>query len=128
MILASLPKNFYRRILPIYGVNTKVGNKGCILDAGIPHYKIGTVISQQDFNSDPFQSIFLGNIKIGSLHETNGQFGFFKFSNVKFLLNNKDIRGISLYLANFIPLIKIIPYKKNEFSFKPKSTQYLSIT
>ena len=53
MILASLPQHFYRRILPIYGVITKVGNNECILDGGIPHYKIGTVISQQGFNSDP---------------------------------------------------------------------------
>ncbi|MFX1569131.1 MAG: hypothetical protein ACFFCV_12270 [Promethearchaeota archaeon] len=127
MILVSMPKNFYRKILPIYGVITKVGNKECILDGGVPHYKIGTVISQQDFNSDPSQSIFMGNKKIGSLHEINGQFGFFKFSNVKFLLNNIEIRGISLYLANFLPLIKIIPYTKNEFSFTPNSIQYLSI-
>lgn len=127
MILASLPKNFYHRILPIYGVITKVGKKECILDGGIPHYKTGTIISPQGFTSDPSQSIFLGNIKIGSLHEIKGQFGFFKFSNLKFQLNNIDIRGISLYLANFLPLIKIIPYKKNEFTFKSKSIQYLSI-
>ncbi len=127
MILANLPQHFYRQIIPIYGVISKVHNKECILDGGIPHYNIGTVISQRGFNSNSSHSVFFGNNKIGSLHEINGQFGFFKFDKVKFLLNEKEIRGVSLYLANFIPLIKMIPYKKNEFSFKPNSIQYLSI-
>ncbi len=127
MVLANLPQHFYRKISPITGVITRVGNLECILDGGIPHYKIGTIISPRKFNSDSSQSIFFGTNKIGTLNETNGQFGFFKFDDIKFLLNDKEIRGISLYLANFLPLIKIIPYEKNEFLFEPKSTQYLSI-
>ena len=127
MILATLPKQFYYKLFPIHGVKIRVDNLNCILDGGIPHYKIGTVLFQKNSNFKTFPSIYIGPNKIGTLHEMNKQFGFFRFNNIKFLLNNKEIRGISLYLANFLPLIKIIPYNKNEFSLKPNSIQYLSI-
>lgn len=127
MILANLPQHFYHNSFPIYGVKIRVGNIECILDGGIPHYIIGTAISQYGFNSDIPQSVYLGNNKIGTLHENTKQFGFFKFDSVKLYLNNKEIRGISLYLANFLPLIKIIPHNRNEFSFKLNSIQYLTM-
>ena len=127
MILVRLPEQFYHKICPIYGVKIRVNHLNSILDGGIPHYKIGTVLFQQEYKSDTYHSVYLGTHKIGTLHELSGQFGFFKFESIKFFLNKKEIRGISLYLANFLPLIKLIPYSKNEFSFKPKSIQYLSI-
>ena len=127
MILARLPKHFYHNLFPFYGVKTTVNNFKCLLDGGIPHYKIGMVILEQKYTSNNLYPVYLGSHKIGILHEISGQFGFFKFDNITFLLNNKEIRGISLYLANFLPLIKIIPYNKNEFSFKPNSLQYLKL-
>ncbi|MFX1418357.1 MAG: hypothetical protein ACFE9N_05495 [Promethearchaeota archaeon] len=127
MVLAKLPPEFYHRISPIYGIKIMVKNLHCILDGGIPHYKIGTVLLPEEFNLKTLPSIYLGSNNIGTLNEIKGQFGFFKFENIKILLNNREIRGISLYLANFLPLIKIIPYNKNEFSFNSKSTQELSI-
>ncbi len=127
MILASLPKHFYHNLFPIYGVKIIVNNVECLLDGGIPHYKIGTVIFQQKNISNNLSPVYIGSQKIGNLHEMSGQLGFFKFENIKFLLNDKEIRGISLYLANFLPLIKLIPYNKNEFSFKPKSIQNLRL-
>jgi len=127
MILAYLPKYYYHKIFPFYGVKARINNLNCILDGGIPHYKIGTIIFQHHYMPNELYPLYLGYHKIGVLHEIKGQFGFFKFNNLKFLLNSKEIRGISLYLANFLPLIKIIPYHKNEFSFKPKSIQYLKL-
>ncbi|MFX0039381.1 MAG: hypothetical protein ACFFCY_14670 [Promethearchaeota archaeon] len=127
MILAYLPKYYYYKINPFYGVRVKIKHFNCILDGGIPHYKIGTILFQQQNISNELDLIYLGTKKIGILHELKGQLGFFKFNDMKFFLNNKEIRGISLYLANFLPLIKIIPYKKNQFSFKPKSIQYLKL-
>jgi len=127
-ILGRLPESFYHKIFPIIGVKVRVNQLDCLLDGGIPHYKIGTVISQQENNLNPSHSVHLGMDKIGTLHEINGQFGFLKFDSLNFSLNKKEIRGISLYLANFLPLIKIIPYQKNEFSFEPNSIQYLSIS
>ncbi|MFX0139342.1 MAG: hypothetical protein ACFFDN_37225 [Candidatus Hodarchaeota archaeon] len=127
IILAHFPKPFYHKLFPIYGVKVRIDQLNCILDGGIPHYKIGTIIFRQEYNPDTFNSIYLGTHRIGTLHEVSGQFGFFKFDSIEFLLNDKKIRGISLYLANFLPLIKIIPYNKNEFFFKRESVQYLSI-
>ncbi len=127
MILARLPKHYYHNLFPFYGVKTRFSNLDCLLDGGIPHYKTGTVIFEQKYTSYNLDPVYLGARKIGIIHEMSGQFGFFKFENIKFLLNDKEIRGVSLYLANFLPLIKLIPYNKNEFSFKPKSIQYLRL-
>jgi hypothetical protein len=127
IILVNLPRNFYHNFFPLFGLKARVKNLKCILDGGIPHYKIGTVINRQKnsfFKNDP---VYFNGHKIGILHEFNGQLGFFKFDDLKFFLNDIEIRGISLYLANFNPQIKIIPYKKNQFSFKPKSIQYLKL-
>jgi hypothetical protein len=125
IILANLPKRFYHNLYPLYGVKATINNMECILDGGIPHYKIGTVICQQEYSSYKMNPVYLGSHKIGTLHEINGQFGFLKFGDTKFLLNDIEIRGISLYLANFNPQVKIIPYKKNQFSFKPNSIHHL---
>lgn len=127
ILIAQLPKSYYHRIFPFYGLKVGINNYNCILDGGIPHYKIGTILFNQKNVPNGLKSIYLGNSKIGKLHEICNQFGFFKFDNVKFKLNDREIRGISLYLANFLPLIKIIPYNKNEFSFSPKSIQYLKL-
>ncbi|MFW9866352.1 MAG: hypothetical protein ACFFEN_09685 [Candidatus Thorarchaeota archaeon] len=126
-ILCQFSRSFYHKITPIYGIKVKIYKSDYILDGGIPHYKLGTVISDQIYGKNSLNSIFLGTSKIGTLDKVKGQFGFFKFDPVKFFLNDKEIRGISLFLANFFPLVKIIPYHKNDFSFKSKSIQHLSI-
>ncbi|MFX0082715.1 MAG: hypothetical protein ACFE94_13275 [Candidatus Hodarchaeota archaeon] len=126
-ILARFPKQFYYRLFPIYGVKVQVDRRYCILDGGIPHYKIGTILCNNIHEFDVSSSICLGSHKIGTLDEKSGNFGLFKFKPVKFLLNNKEIRGISLYLAKFLPLIKVIPFKNEEFSFKTNTIQYLTI-
>ncbi|MFX0002147.1 MAG: hypothetical protein ACFE9C_03665 [Candidatus Hodarchaeota archaeon] len=127
IILAYLPEYYYQKINPFYGFKAKINNFNCILDGGIPHYKNGTILFQQQNISNELDPVYLGTTKIGILNEIKGQLGFFKFNDIKFYLNNKEIRGISLYLANFLPLIKIIPYKRNQFSFKLKSIQYLKL-
>lgn len=126
-ILGRFPESFYHKISPIQGVKAKINQLDCLLDGGVPHYKIGTVISGQNQSFNISSSVFLGKSKIGTLYETKEQLGFLKFDSVKFLLNNKEIRGISFFLAKFLPLFKIIPYKKNQFSFKLNSIQNLSI-
>jgi hypothetical protein len=126
-MLCQFSRSFYHKITPIYGIKVIMNESAYILDGGIPHYKFGTVISNQLYDNYSFNSIYLGKHKVGTLDRVKGQFGFFKFDPVKFFLNDKKIRGISLYLANFPPLVKIIPYHKNDFSFRTKSIQYLSI-
>jgi len=126
-LLGRLPESFYYVINPIRGVKAKINERNCILDGGIPHYKIGTVISERNHNFTISGSVHLGIHNIGTIQEINKHLAFLKFNSVKFLLNNKEIRGISLYLAKFLPLLKVIPFKKNQFSFKLNSFQNLSI-
>jgi hypothetical protein len=126
--LGNFPKSLYKFINPIYGVKVRVNLVDCILDGGIPHYKSGTIISHNSFKRDFLHSIYLGNHRIGKLNDSREQFGFFRFdSSLKLLLNNEEIRGISLYLANFIPLIKIIPYQDNQITLNTKSTPKLTV-
>ncbi|MFX1277782.1 MAG: hypothetical protein ACFFA3_00090 [Promethearchaeota archaeon] len=127
-LLVRFPESFYYKITPIHGIRVVVNQDYCLLDGGIPHYKVGTVISDQYHLFKVNNSVYLGTKKIGTLHETKEQFGFLKFNSIKFFINDKEIRGISLYLAKFLPLVKIIPYEKKQFSFKPNSIQCLSIS
>ena len=126
--LAKFSESLYKFIDPIYGVKVRANKESYILDGGIPHYKNGTIISDSSFERVKDLSIYLENQKIGKLNESRGQFGFLKFDkSLKFLLNDEEIRGISLYLANFMPLIKIIPYKDKEITLDTKSTPLLTI-
>ena len=126
--LAKFSESLYKFIEPIYGVKVRVNKESYILDGGMPHYKNGTIISSLSLERAKNLSIYLENHKIGKLNESRGQFGFFTFEkSLKFLLNDEEIRGISLYLANFMPLIKIIPYKDKEITLDTKSTPLLTI-
>jgi hypothetical protein len=127
-ILGKFPDSFYYKIPPFQGIRAEINQENCLLDGGIPHYKVGTVISGQNQNFNIYDSVFLGKNKIGILHETREKLGFLKFDLVRFSLNNKEIRGISSYLAKFPPLVKIIPNKKNQFFFKLNSIQTLNIS
>ncbi len=127
-ILARLPREFYHRIGQIYGIKAKINGKNFILDGGIPHYKNGILISRNFNEENCDKSIYLGPHYLGDLTHLREQFGFFKFAPLKFLLNNEEIRGCSLYLAGFLPFLKIIPYKKNQFNFKTHSIQSLVIS
>lgn len=126
-ILVNFPDNLYYYIDPIFGVKGKINNLTCIVDGGIPIYKNGIALLQNNNETDFFNEIYLNDHKIGTLLDLRGQFGFIKFDHVRFSLNNKEIRGISLFLANFLPLIKLIPFNENEFSFNLNSTQFLTI-
>ncbi len=127
LILVSFPNNLYHSIDPIFGVKGKIDNVTCILDGGIPIYKSGVAIFQNDYNRTTPSELYFNNETIGTLTGYRGKLGFIKFDQVKFALNNKEIRGVSFFLANSVPLIKLIPLSKNEFSFHLNSIQYLTI-
>jgi hypothetical protein len=126
-LLANLPEDLYYKINPFFGVKININSLNCILDGGIPQYENGIVVFPHEYLLTSSNSIYFNNYKIGTLGDVRGKFGFFKFDRIKFLLNNEEIRGLSLYLANFLPLLKIIPYKKSEFPIKSNSIQTLSI-
>jgi hypothetical protein len=126
-MLVNFPAKLYYKIDPIFGVKGKFNNLDCIVDGGIPIYKNGIALLQNNYKTDSINEIYLNNHKIGTLWGFRGKFGFIKFDQVRFALNNKEVRGISLFLANSVPLIKVIPFTKNMFSFNLNSTQYLTI-
>ncbi|MFX1455635.1 MAG: hypothetical protein ACFFDB_09705 [Promethearchaeota archaeon] len=127
--LGKFQNELYTLIDPFYGVKATHNTINCILDGGIPHYKNGTIISNINLTRDQETPIYLFNQKIGRLKESRGNFGFFKFdTSLKFHLNEEEIRGISLYLANFKPLVKIIPFQKNDITIETKTISQITLS
>ncbi|MFO7796141.1 MAG: hypothetical protein R6W84_08310 [Promethearchaeia archaeon] len=126
-ILASFSQENYFKVPPFYGVKGIVGDLPCMIDGGIPLYKKGITIFKEADNVLNSDFLYLESSKIGLVNRMRDRFGFFDCQFVKFLLNNIPIRGISLFLANFLPLIKIISMKRNQFSFEKNTIQYLRI-
>ncbi|MFX1356956.1 MAG: M23 family metallopeptidase [Promethearchaeota archaeon] len=126
-ILAQFPNYMYNYIDPFYGVSCNCNDINCLIDGGIPIYKNGIIFFPHVPILESKNIIYLNKHRIGELRGIHKNFGSVLFDQVVFLLNGEKIRGISLFMAGFIPLIKIIPEKINEFLFEPDSTQYLSI-
>ncbi|MFX1557520.1 MAG: M23 family metallopeptidase [Promethearchaeota archaeon] len=126
-ILAQFPNYMYNYIDPFYGVSCNCNDINCLIDGGIPIYKNGIIFFPHVPILESKNIIYLNKHRIGELRGIHKNFGSVLFDQVVFLLNGEKIRGISLFMAGFIPLIKIIPEKINQFLFEPDSTQYLSI-
>jgi len=126
-ILAQFPDYMYNYLDPFYGVSCNCNDINCLIDGGIPIYKNGIIFFPHEPILESKNIIYLSKNRIGELRGIHKNFGSVLFDQVVFLLNGEKIRGISLFMAGFIPLIKIIPEKINQFSFEANSTQYLSI-
>ncbi len=126
-ILCKLLKSFYGQIKPIFGVLGSVDNKKCLIDGGIPQYKNGIAIFSRKIKKLKDNSVFIDSNYIGNVKSIRENLAFFDCEHIKIFLNNEEIRGISFFLANFLPCIKILPYKINQFSFRVNSIQNLSI-
>ncbi|MFX1408199.1 MAG: M23 family metallopeptidase [Promethearchaeota archaeon] len=126
-MLAQFPDYMYNYIDPFYGVSCNCNDINCLIDGGIPIYKNGIIFFPHVPILESKNIIYLNKHRIGELRGIHKNFGSVLFDQVVFLLNGEKIRGISLFMAGFIPLIKIIPEKINQFLFEPDSTQYLSI-
>lgn len=126
-LLAYFPENLYYKIGRYFGIKgTYNGSKG-ILDGGIPQYKNGIMHLKEKPPSRGQTPIYLAENNIGTMLSSFNGFGFLKFESVGFLINGQAIRGISLFLASFKPLVKIILLKRNQFMVKKNSKQLLSI-
>ena len=90
-------------------------------------YKKGIILLDNKAQLDTASVNILNNINIGVLWNQRGNFGFIKYNPIRFYLNNKPIRGISLFVANFFPFIKIIPYNLSKYDFTINSIQRLTI-
>jgi hypothetical protein len=77
-LLVRLLEEYYMDFQKFSGVKCNVNNHfNCILDGGIPHYKHGIVISNHVNKLLAKLPVFLGDIKLGVLESTSGQFGIF---------------------------------------------------
>lgn len=127
-LLVRLPKEYYMDFGRFTGIMGNIDNSfKCVLDGGIPHYKHGVVISNQIDKLMPRRSVFLGDNRLGILKNTSGNFGFFEFEPIIISFNEIEIRGISLFLSKKSPLLKIIPYKINQFKGISGNGNYLRI-
>ncbi|MHA1273922.1 MAG: hypothetical protein ACTSVV_16730 [Promethearchaeota archaeon] len=122
-ILAHLADDLYYRIGEILGVCCNLHNKArntnldCIVDGGIPIYKNGLILSHKKINCKDTCLVNFASCEIGTISGARNHFGFLKFNNVKFYVNDIEVRGISFFLAFFYPLIKIIPFEKDSLKF-----------
>jgi hypothetical protein len=115
-LLIRLPKEYYMDFQNFSGVKGNINNNfNCILDGGIPHYKHGIAISNQTNKLMENLPVYLGETKLGILKIISGQFGIFKFEPFHLYFNKIEVRGISLFLSKKLPILKIIPYKVNQF-------------
>ncbi|MHA1641824.1 MAG: hypothetical protein ACTSUX_05700 [Promethearchaeota archaeon] len=133
-IMGRFPKEFYVKINNIIGVKGELKKyftkeiQNCIIDGGIPMYKQGVVIFEKNIKFQENLSLFFRNCEIGQLNNTRENFGFLKFRKIKFFLNDREIKGVSLFLAiSFLPLIKIIPKEINEFLLQKNEIHFLSL-
>jgi hypothetical protein len=115
-LLVRLPKEYYIDFQNFIGVKGRINNNlDCILDGGIPHYKRGIAISGRVNKFMTRSSVFLGNVRLGVLESISSQFGIFEFAPFRLCLNGIEVRGISLFLSKKLPILKIVPYKINQF-------------
>lgn len=125
--LARFPDDLYYFIKPFYGVKGTGGKQSFILDGGVPQYKHGIIHFKNEKEPQSIQQINLNGVKIGTLSSIHGNYGFVNFTPVNITLKDIPIRGISLFLANFHPLIKLIPFHRNDFEIKENSMLYLHV-
>lgn len=125
--LCRFPDDLYLYIEPFYGVKGTNSHISFIIDGGIPQYKHGIIHFNNKKDSKKIDEIHLNTMRIGTLTGFQEKYGLVNFDNVKFLLNNKLIRGISLFLSKKRPLIKLIPFHRGDFELKLKSIQYLKL-
>ena len=125
--LARFPDYLYYKVSPYIGVKGSNRNIPCIIDGGIPMYNRGIAIFNKSFKADELTPMNLIGKKIGTLWEQREQLGLFKFDQVKFYLNNLEIRGISLFIAKFKPFIKIVPFDMKDHPYEENSIQNLSL-
>lgn len=127
-LLTNAPEALYGTMNSIYGLKGLIDNKECLIDGGIPLYKQGIAIFPDKIKALENKDVYIAQDRIGRVSKIRDNLCFFECEKVRFFLNNREIRGISLFLSNTIPYIKLIPYRKNQFSFKENSTPFLTIS
>ncbi|MFO8017302.1 MAG: hypothetical protein R6U96_01585 [Promethearchaeia archaeon] len=126
--LAKASTRFYTQFSGIFGLSGHLKEDKCILDGGFPIYEKGIALFNRKFDNEYLHSpIYLGTKEVGHINGGYNNFYFYKFKNLPLYLDNKRLRGISLFLAFRYPLIKLIPANPTETTLNQKSTFKLMI-
>jgi len=97
------------------GLACRVGEATGILDAGIPHYKVGSVHVERRDTIAPGDNVTLWGTTIGKVLEYGNGLVIFKSLPMEVRLDGHVIRGLSLYpWVGKRPLIKLIPPKPTQ--------------
>ena len=101
--IASLP--------PFEGIACKVGDSYGILDAGIPHYRVGSIHLSSGAKVRQGDKVALWGTPIGEVLEPRNGLAVFRSYPLEVLLNNQQVRGLSLFpWIGKHPFIKAIPF------------------
>jgi len=97
---------------PLKGFGCKIGRDLAILDAGIPHYKVGSVHLEREGEALTGEKVKFWGIAIGEIEECKTGLATFRSIPLKMYINKKSIRGLSFYTwIGRRPLIKVIPFR-----------------
>ncbi len=120
-------EGFYHKLAPFCGIKVQIDNINCIFDGGIPHYKGGLVIFHKDCSLSKKGIMKLNDITAGFITHIRDNFAFINFYLLKIYFNEEHVRGVSFFLANNRPLIKIILLNGESLSSISKSSNYITI-
>jgi hypothetical protein len=103
---------------PITGFGCMIGETPGILDAGIPHYRLGSVHLERGVTISTGEKVSLWGTTIGKVMEYHKGLAIFESLPTEIRLNKHIIRGLSFHLwVGMHPLIMLIPQKPVNFSW-----------
>jgi len=96
---------------PFEGIACEVSGSYGILDAGIPHYRVGSIHLSSGAKVRQGDKVTLWGTPIGEVLEFRNGLAVFRSYPLKILLNNQPVRGLSLFpWIGTHPFIKAIPF------------------
>jgi len=95
---------------PLSGLGCRVGEAAGILDAGVPHYRTGSVHLEEGVKVSSGDEVSLWGTSIGRVVECGNGLAIFKSLPMEVRLKEHPIRGLSLYpWVGVNPVLKLIP-------------------
>ncbi|MCJ7610110.1 hypothetical protein MUP00_10675 [Candidatus Bathyarchaeota archaeon] len=102
------------------GIGCTIGRTTGILDAGVPHYRLGSVHLEQEARTCIGTEVILWGTAIGEVVESKGGIALFKPYPIEIRVNDEAIRGLSFYpWIMQRPLLKLIPHRPNQTNWRP---------
>ena len=97
---------------PLQGFGCRVGKATGILDAGIPHYRMGSVHLEEGSVVNPGDHVTLWGMQIGTVTECHRELALFASQPMMVCSDDLVIRGLSVYTwVSRHPLLKLIPLR-----------------